>query len=209
MANPFARIYRGIAEQIAVSQPTVMQESTESTERTDRNLQTALAEMRKIEQIYAPGGSFLKGAEATYEKGKKKSLAATTQAMVSRGLFGTTTSANVEKAYEEDIGAPWRLQIEDVRMQRLSEALQGKASVLQNIATIEEQRKSFTNQLQMLREQLATQRQMGFAQIASQQAMASQGQKLQLAQLGLQREELEMNRPKIRTGQTGTFERMW
>ena len=134
----------------------------------DNSLQQALAQMQQIEQIYQPGGTFLKGAETTYEKGKKKSLAATAQGMVSRGLGGTSVAANVEKAYEEDIGAPWRLQIEDIRMQRLSEALQGKASVLTSIAQMEEQKaarvseeayreRSFTAQMEMMREQIASQ----------------------------------------------------
>ena len=80
----------------------------------------ASANFEKAIAQYAPGGGFGKGVEAGLERGRVKSIASGTQAMVSAGLAGTSVPAGLGKKYEEEVAAPTRAGVESERAQRLS-----------------------------------------------------------------------------------------
>ena len=82
---------------------------------------------------YRPGGGFGAGFEAQLERAKGRDVASGTQALVSSGLYGTTQTAGLGKKWEEEVGAPARLKLEDLRMDRLSEAQRGKAGVIERV----------------------------------------------------------------------------
>lgn len=77
------------------------------------------------------GGGFVKGAEATLERTKKKDIASGMQSLVSSGLVNTTMSAGIGKKWEEEVGAPARLNIADVAGQRLMQAQREKAGFIE------------------------------------------------------------------------------
>jgi hypothetical protein len=85
----------------------------------------------QIIQRYQPGGAFGAGAMASYERGKTKAVGAGMQQLVSSGLANTTVAATIGKKYEEEVGTPFRTQLEDMRMGRLSEAQSGKAGFIE------------------------------------------------------------------------------
>ena len=77
------------------------------------------------------GGTFEKATEAAIERGRVKSVAQGTQALVSSGLASTTQAAGLGKKFEEEVGTPARLQAADVQSQRLMQALTGKAGFIE------------------------------------------------------------------------------
>jgi len=85
----------------------------------------------EIIKRYRPGGEFGKPEEALLKRAKTKSLAETGQALVSAGLGGTTVGAGAGRKWEEEVGMPSRLQLEDIRSQRLSGAMSAKAGYLE------------------------------------------------------------------------------
>lgn len=90
--------------------------------------------MQLLDQIisrYKPGGEFGKPEEALLKREKTKSLAGTAQRLVSAGLAGTTAGAGAGRLWEEEVGMPARLRLEDVRSQRLTEAMGAKAGYLE------------------------------------------------------------------------------
>lgn len=85
----------------------------------------------EIIQRYQPGGGFGAGAIASYERSKTRALGAGMQQLVSSGLANTTVAATIGKKYEEEVGTPFKLQLQDVQSQRLSEAQTGKAGFVE------------------------------------------------------------------------------
>ena len=83
--------------------------------------------------MYAPGGGFGAGYQAQLERTKTKDVARGTQQLISSGLYGTTTAAGLGKSWEEDVGAPARLRLEDLRKQKYSDILGQKASFVERI----------------------------------------------------------------------------
>ena len=84
---------------------------------------------RIIKQAEAP--TLQKATESALDRGRTKSVAQGTQALVSAGLSGTTTAATLGRQFEEEVGVPARLQAEDIAAQRLSGALTGKAGFIE------------------------------------------------------------------------------
>jgi hypothetical protein len=82
---------------------------------------------------YQPGGQFGKGAMAEYEMGKEKSLATGMQSLIGAGLSNTTVAAGMPLAYEQEVGTPFKLQLEDMRMGRLTDAEMKKVGFLERI----------------------------------------------------------------------------
>jgi hypothetical protein len=82
---------------------------------------------------YGPEGSFGAAAEAQLERQKVRDVASGTQGLVSSGLYGTTNIAGLGKAWEEEVGEPARLRLEDMKMERLSQAQLGKATFTERI----------------------------------------------------------------------------
>jgi hypothetical protein len=87
---------------------------------------------------YGPEGSFGAGYEAEIEQAKKKSIAEGTQAAVSGGLAnivgGRQAIGNLGKTFEQEVGAPARLKLEDLRAEKLSGAQQDFASFIERIS---------------------------------------------------------------------------
>lgn len=79
---------------------------------------------------YRIGGEYGKGEEALLKRAKTKSTAETAQSLVSAGLAGTSVGAGAGQRWEEEIGMPGRLKLEDIRSERLTGALGAKAGFL-------------------------------------------------------------------------------
>ena len=85
---------------------------------------------------YGPEGTYGKGAEALLERQKGGAVAAGTQRMISAGLYGTEMGGGLGRAWEAEVGAPARLRLEDIKMERLSQAQLGKAGFLERIEDV-------------------------------------------------------------------------
>ena len=85
---------------------------------------------------FGPGGTFMSGAEAGLERTKTKDVASGSQALVSAGLSNTTMPAGLGKRWEEEIGGPQRLKLEDMRQERLTQAELGKAGLIERVEDI-------------------------------------------------------------------------
>jgi hypothetical protein len=82
---------------------------------------------------YQPGGTFGKSYLQQLEGQKVRDVGAGTQQLISSGLYGTTTTAGLPAKWEAEVGASARLKLEDIQMERLSQAQLGKASFLERI----------------------------------------------------------------------------
>ena len=82
---------------------------------------------------YQPGGSFEQKFLQQLGKQKEQFIGREFQDMISSGLAGTTTKATSGGKFEEQIGAPARLNLEDIQMQRLTQAQMGKAGVIERV----------------------------------------------------------------------------
>lgn len=80
---------------------------------------------------YRPGGGFGEAALGQLETQKVRDVGKETQQLISSGLYGTTTMGATGRRWEEAVGAPTRLKLEDIQMQRLSEAQVGKAGFIE------------------------------------------------------------------------------
>ena len=84
---------------------------------------------------YQPGGQFGKRELALLGRAKKKALARGYQSAVSAGLGGTSVPEAMGAKFQEEIGEPTRLGLEDVRTQRLNELMMAKAGYLGGVGT--------------------------------------------------------------------------
>ena len=80
----------------------------------------ARAAIQRAMKEYAPGGGFGKGVEAGLERGRTQATSSGMQNLVSAGLAGTTMAAGLGKKYEEEVAAPTRARVEDIRSERIS-----------------------------------------------------------------------------------------
>ena len=87
----------------------------------------------KIIAQFAPGGGFGAGTEAMINRQKQRSISSATQNLISSGLYGTTMTAGLDKKFEEEVGTPARLKLEDLRYQAYANSLAQKAQFLGNI----------------------------------------------------------------------------
>jgi len=97
----------------------------------EKRYEEALKLYSQIIEQYEPGGAFGEGYEAQLERTKTRDIAASQQALVSGGLFGTSVTAGLPKKWEEEVGQPARLKLEDVRMGRYAEAIEKKAGLIE------------------------------------------------------------------------------
>lgn len=103
---------------------------TKASEAKAANLKRYGETMAIFDEIiarYSPGGAFEKRALGQLEKQKVRDVGGETQQLISSGLYGTTTMGGTGRRWEESVGAPQRLALEDIQMQRLSQAQLGKA----------------------------------------------------------------------------------
>jgi len=98
-----------------------------------RRYEQAMAIYDKIISTYGPEGGFGRAAEAEIEKQKVRDVAAEKQQRVTTGLYGTTPTGGIERGWEERVGAKARLTLEDIKMQRLSQAQLGKAGFIERV----------------------------------------------------------------------------
>jgi len=112
----------------------------------------------QIIERYKPGGAFGKPEEALLQRAKTKSLAETAQGLVSSGLSGTTAGIGAGQKWEEEIGMPARLKLEDIRAQRLAEAMAAKAGYLQQKYQTDVQAQIERNRLQYQADQAMMER---------------------------------------------------
>ena len=87
--------------------------------------------LNEIIARYQPGGGFGKAATKVYEQQKGKSLASSRQSLVSAGLGGTSVGAGLETAYEQEVGQPFRLGVEEARTGALTQAMMAKAGFME------------------------------------------------------------------------------
>ena len=97
----------------------------------EQRYQEAMELYGQIIEQYEPGGAFGAGYEAQLERTKTRDVAASQQALISGGLFGTSVTAGLPKKWEEEVGQPARLKLEDVRMGRYTEAVGAKAGLIE------------------------------------------------------------------------------
>lgn len=97
----------------------------------EKRYQEGIALYDKNIAQFMPDGSFGAGFEAQLERAATKSVAQSQQSLVSTGLQGTTTAANTRKKFEEEVGTPARLQMEDIKAQKLAEARSSKAGFIE------------------------------------------------------------------------------
>ncbi len=85
----------------------------------------------RIIERYKEEGTFTEGVEAQLERASTKAVSQGMQSLVSSGLSSTTQAAGLGKKFEEEVGAPTRLQAQDIASERLSGAERGKAGFIE------------------------------------------------------------------------------
>ena len=106
---------------------------TEARTRTEAQEKEIRGLLDQIIQLYQPGGGFGKGTEVMLNRQKEKDLGSATQGLISSGLFSTTLTAGLPKKWEEEVGMPSRLKLEDMRYGALSQAVGQKAGFVERI----------------------------------------------------------------------------
>lgn len=89
----------------------------------------------EIIRRYSPGGAFQQAGLQQLATQKVSDVGAGMQRLISSGLAGTEAAGALETGWEQAVGAPARLSLEDLMMQRLSEAQLGKAGFLERVET--------------------------------------------------------------------------
>ena len=112
-----------------IAQFQVQQERANAA--NEQRFQQGLEMFDRIVQQNEAGGTLQTATEAAIDRGRTKSVAQGTQALVTAGLSGTTQAAGLGKKFEEEVGVPARLQAADISQQRLSQALRDKAGFIE------------------------------------------------------------------------------
>jgi hypothetical protein len=107
------------------------QQADEARAANEKRYTESMGIYDQIISQYAPGGEYMKGAEAGLERQKTRDVATQVSQSISSGLFGTTVPATAGKRWEEDVGQPQRLKLEDVRTQAYAGALGQKAEAIE------------------------------------------------------------------------------
>jgi len=107
------------------------QAQNKANQANEARYQEGLGIYDQLSALYEPGGKFGAGAMSSYQQGKGQAMASGMQSMVSSGLSNTTTAAGLGQKYESEVGTPFRLQLEDLRMSKYAGALQGKAGFIE------------------------------------------------------------------------------
>lgn len=109
----------------------ITQEYEAARAANERRYTQAMSIYDEIIKRYQPGGTFGQAALGQLEKQKVRDVGTETQQMISSGLYGTTTTAGLPSKWEAEVGAPSRLRLEDIMMERLSQAQIGKAGFIE------------------------------------------------------------------------------
>jgi hypothetical protein len=84
-----------------------------------------------IVQAYMPGGGYGAGAMKSYQQGKQQSMSQAMQSAVDAGLAGTTVPSGFGTKYEQEVGTPFRLNLADLQMGKLTDALANMAGFVE------------------------------------------------------------------------------
>jgi hypothetical protein len=109
----------------------IQQEYEAAKKANELRYSQAMAIYDEIIKRYQPGGTFGKAALSQLETQKVRETGKGMQQLISSGLYGTTTAAGLGQKWEEEVGAPSRLRLEDIMMERLSQAQVGKAGFME------------------------------------------------------------------------------
>lgn len=107
------------------------EEQDRANAANQQRYEQALGIYDQIAERYKEGGTFLKGVESQLKQAGTLATAKGMQNLVSSGLSGTTQVAGLQKKFEAEVGAPTRLQAQDVAQQRLSSAEREKALAIE------------------------------------------------------------------------------
>lgn len=110
---------------------TLRKEQEKANQANLQRYQQIMSLSDQLASIYAPGGAFGAGHEAQLGRAKEKDVSSGMQALVGSGLAGTTQAAGLGKKWEEEVGAPARLKLEDLRMGRYADALSQKMGYME------------------------------------------------------------------------------
>lgn len=80
----------------------------------------ALAALQRAKALYEPGGGYGKGVEAAIARGRKKAVSVGAQELVGAHLAGTTMVGGLGTRYEEEVGMPARMGVEEERARALA-----------------------------------------------------------------------------------------
>jgi len=114
----------------------LQKQQQQAREATQKRLDDILKTYDEVIAKYQPGGEYMRGLEAQLEREREKTMAAGMQNLVGRGLSGTTLGQTQAMQFAEDVAAPTRARMEDIRMDKLVEAMTGKAGVLERVEDV-------------------------------------------------------------------------
>lgn len=121
-----------------VDAPQLAQQTSAAISRTNAATKERETESRglldQIIGLYRQGGGFGKGVESSLERERTQTLATGGQSLVSSGMYNTTQLAGLSTQFAENVAAPTRLKLEDMRMDRLAGALGQKSSFVEGIS---------------------------------------------------------------------------
>ena len=83
----------------------------------------------EVETLF--GKDYGAGFKAELERAKTRDVASSMQSLVSSGLGGTTRGAGLGKKWEEEVGVPSRLKLEDIIAEKQFAAKQFKAGIIE------------------------------------------------------------------------------
>jgi len=83
----------------------------------------------EVETLF--GKDYGAGFKAELERAKTRDMASSMQGLVSSGLGGTTRGAGLGKKWEEEVGVPSRLKLEDMIAEKQFGAKQFKAGIIE------------------------------------------------------------------------------
>lgn len=109
----------------------MIQAQEDANAANERRYQQGMAIYDEIINRYSPGGSFGEASLSQLMGQKKRDIGKETQSLISSGLYGTTTTTGLPTKWEAEVGAPSRLRLEDIQMERLSQAQLGKAGFIE------------------------------------------------------------------------------
>jgi len=111
-----------------------LEKMTKETNEANKQRENEIRSMfDQLLGMYKPGGGFGAGTEAILERQKQKDLSSAVASSVSSGMFNTTLPAGFGKQWEEEIGMPSRLKLEDMRYGAYSGVLSDKIKFIQDI----------------------------------------------------------------------------
>lgn len=103
---------------------------------TQQRYEQATAIYDEIIRRYSPGGTFQRQALEQLGAQKTMDVGSAAQQLISSGLYGTQAGAGLGMGWERAVGAPARLKLEDIMMERLSGAMQAKAGFLERVEDV-------------------------------------------------------------------------